>query len=75
MKKLILIIPILFVSCASDIQYSINKMKAPAIITVHKESVESFTDAHIIVRDANGEYWELYDDIFDNSKVGDTLKY
>ena len=74
MKKLMLIIPILFVSCTSDIQYSMDKMKAPAIITVHKES-DTFNDAHIIVRDAKGKYWEIYNDVFDGSKVGDTLKF
>lgn len=74
MKKLMLIIPILFVSCTNDIQYSMDKMKAPAIITVHKES-DTFNDAHIIVRDANGKYWEIYNDVFDGSKVGDTLKF
>ena len=73
MKKLILIIPILFMSCGDDIQYSINKMKAPAVITVHKKS--NIYVAHIVIRDANGKYWELYDDIFDNSKVGDTIKF
>ena len=73
MKKLMLIIPILFVSCTSDIQYSMDKMKAPAIITIHKKG--DLYVAHVIVRDANGEYWELYDDIFDNSKVGDTIKF
>jgi hypothetical protein len=73
MKKLILIIPILFMSCKVDVPYSINKMKAPAVITVHKKSDQFF--AHVIVRDANGIYWELYDDIFDNSKVGDTIKF
>ena len=74
MKKLMLIIPILFASCTSDIQYSMDKMKAPAIITVHKES-DTFNDAHIIVRDAKGKYWEIYNDVFDGSKVGDTLKF
>ena len=73
MKKLMLIIPILFVSCTSDIQYSMDKMKAPAIITIHKKC--DLYVAHVIVRDANGEYWELYDDIFENSKVRDTIKF
>lgn len=74
MRKLILIIPIFFMSCKSDVEYYIDKMKAPAVITVHKES-DTFNDAHIIVRDAKGEYWEIYNDVFDGSKVGDTIKF
>lgn len=73
MRKLILIIPIFFMSCKSDVEYYIDKMKAPAIITIHKKG--DLYVAHVIVRDANGEYWELYDDIFDGSKVGDTIKF
>ena len=73
MKKLILILPLFFMSCGGGTQYTINKMKAPAIITIHKKG--DLYVAHVIVRDANGEYWELYDDIFDNSKVGDTIKF
>ena len=74
MKKLIIIIPILFMSCKTDVEYSINKMKAPAVITVQKKG--TIVDrAHIIVRDANGKYYEIHDDIFENSKVRDTIKF
>ena len=74
MRKLILIIPILFMSCKTDVEYSINKMKAPAVITVQKKGT-IVDKANIIVRDDNGKYYEIHDDIFENSKVGDTLKF
>ena len=73
MKNLLLILPLLLSSCLNPVAREINKMKAPAVIIIHRES--DTYKPHVIVKDGDGVYWEIYDDIFENSKVGDTIKF
>ncbi len=72
MKKLLLILPLLFTSCYNNVADVIGDMKYPAIIVLHRKS-DTYI-AHVVIKDASGKYFDIYDDIFENSKVGDTLK-
>jgi hypothetical protein len=74
MKKVFFLIILLFVtSCDTTVARKINRMKAPAIIVMHNKPKQ--LKPHVIIRDSEGDYYEIYDDIFTNCKVGDTVKF
>lgn len=74
MKKVIYLFMLFFItSCDATVAHKINRMKAPAIIVMH--NVPKQLKPHVIIRDSGGTYYEFYDDIFQNSQVGDTVKF
>lgn len=74
MKKVIFLTTLMFLtSCTGEVASKLNRMKAPAIIVMHNNPKQ--LKPHVIIRDSEGVYYEIYDDIFKNSKIGDTVKF